>query len=513
MTATCGGLDMSFQNFIQLGQTHRVYRLKQLKKQLAQAESYAEWKEIGLKIDETSGAQEWKYDNCSPYFDAEVIAYRLNLLKRYRSTARTRDLLYILREGLSYDVANIAHPLLFSATYVGTKRIIEDYIDEVSQSLNFIASADCQELSLAEKVTFFEQAQQAYGQPALMFSGGSTLGLFHTGVCKALLEHDLMPKVLSGSSAGAIVTAMVGLTPSHEILSLLSGENLMSEAFKFRKVRDILRGDGGIADVKHLKKFLISNMGDVSFDEAFQVSNLNINVAVAPYDASQDARIMNSLTSPDLLVWSAVLASCAVPVLFPPVRLTSKRYDGQHTPYLANTRWVDGSVRSDFPQEKMARLYNINYTIASQTNPHVVPFMQDDEERYRKDVLSWPERIVRRQGKVLSRGVLDFTRERMGSVPAVRRVLDHSYGVLDQRYYGDVNIFGHYSLRHYYYLLQNPRPHLFKLLQREGERATWPKISMIEAHARVGKTIEHQLELLHAQQRSRSHVHPSSIAV
>lgn len=43
-----------------------------------------------------------------------------------------------------------------------------------------------------------------------MFSGGATLGLFHTGVCKALLEQDLMPKVLSGSSAGAIMTAMLG---------------------------------------------------------------------------------------------------------------------------------------------------------------------------------------------------------------------------------------------------------------------------------------------------------------
>jgi NTE family protein len=87
-------------------------------------------------------------------------------------------------------------------------------------------------------------------------------------------------------------------------------------------------------------------------------------------------RIMNAIMTPNVLVWSAVLASCAVPVLFPPVRLTSKRYDGEHTPYMANTKWVDGSVRSDFPQERMARLYNLNYTIASQVNPHIVPFMQ-----------------------------------------------------------------------------------------------------------------------------------------
>ena len=192
-------------------------------------------------------------------------------------------------------------------------------------------------------------------------------------------------------------------------------------------------------------------------------------MAVAPYDATENPRIMNAIMTPNVLVWSAVLASCAVPILFPPVRLTSKRYDGEHTPYMANTKWVDGSVRSDFPQERMARLYNLNYTIASQVNPHIVPFMQNDADRFRKDVLSWPERILRRQGKVLSMGIMDFTRQRLGSISPVRRLLDHGYGVMGQRYYGDVNIIAKYSLSHYTYTLQNPRPHLFKRLQREGE--------------------------------------------
>lgn len=494
---------MLFQEFIQDMNPHQAYRIKKLKRQLEHAESYAEWKSIALKIDQESGAQEWKYDNCSPYFDAEMISYRLKLLKRYRYQHRTRDLMYLLREGLTYDIANIAHPMLFSATYVGTKTIIEDYIEEMSASLAFIASDACECLSHQEKMDFFKHCEKAYGQPALMFSGGATLGLFHTGVCKALLEQDLMPKVLSGSSAGAIMTAMLGVSNPENISKILNGENFFSEAFHFRKLGDLLKGNGGVADVKYLKKFLVENLGNVTFDEAFKQSGLYINVAVAPYDASQEARIMNTYTSPDLLVWSAVLASCAVPILFPPVKLTSKRYDGELTPYMATTRWVDGSVRSDFPQQKMARLYNLNYSIASQVNPHIVPFMQDDVSRFRRDMLSWPARIIRRQGKVIAKGVMDFTRERVGKVPSVRRLLDHGYGVVDQRYYGDVNIIGRYSLRHYSYMLQNPRPHLFKLLQREGERATWPKISSIETHARIGKTIQHALELLNYQQLHR----------
>ena len=491
---------MLFKDFTQDINPHQAYRIKKLKSQLGTAESYEEWKSIALKIDEESGAQEWKFDNCSPYFDAEIIAHRLVLLKRYRLQKRTRDLMYILREGLTYDIANIAHPMLFTATYMGTKKIIEDYVEEVSESLAFIASTACQCLSLSEKIDFFQHCKKAYGQPALMFSGGATLGLFHTGVCKALLEQDLMPKVLSGSSAGAIMTAMLGTSKPSEISARLNGENFFSEAFHFRKFSELLKGNGGLADVKYLKKFLVENLGDITCEEAFKISGLHINVAVAPYDASQEARIMNAYTSPDLLVWSAVLASCAVPILFPPVRLTSKRYDGELTPYMASTRWVDGSVRSDFPQEKMARLYNLNYTIASQVNPHIVPFMQSDAERYRKDMLSWPERIIRRQGKVITKGIMDFARGRVGKIPPIRRLLDHGYGVVDQGYYGDLNIVGNYSSRHYTYMLQNPRPYLFKLLQREGEQATWPKMSSIETHARVGKTIQHCLELLNYQQ-------------
>ena len=111
---------------------------------------------------------------------------------------------------------------------------------------------------------------------------------------------------------------------------------------------------------------------------------------------------MNELTSPYLLMWSAALASCAVPVLFPPVKLTAKNAEGKNSPYMSSLRWVDGSVRSDFPRTRIARLYNINYTIACQVNPHIVPFMQTDVQRYRKDLLSWPSKIVRGQGKMLA---------------------------------------------------------------------------------------------------------------
>jgi NTE family protein len=61
-----------------------------LKESLQHASSYAEWKEIALKLDEEAGHEAWKYDNQSPYFDAEILSKRYNLLKKYRTTSNFR---------------------------------------------------------------------------------------------------------------------------------------------------------------------------------------------------------------------------------------------------------------------------------------------------------------------------------------------------------------------------------------------------------------------------------------
>jgi TAG lipase/steryl ester hydrolase/phospholipase A2/LPA acyltransferase len=50
----------------------------------------------------------------------------------------------------------------------------------------------------------------------LLLSGGAALGFYHVGVVKTLMENRLMPRVLGGSSAGSIVCAMVGTRTDEE---------------------------------------------------------------------------------------------------------------------------------------------------------------------------------------------------------------------------------------------------------------------------------------------------------
>lgn len=473
-------------------------RVRALENNLKHAANYQEWREIALALDEVTGNQDWKLDNTSPYYDYSLIADRLTRMRRYRLARNDLNLMRLLREGLHHDLGNIGHPLLYSHAYIGTKKLIEDYVEEVCQCLYYMCEHEFDFLPEIEKFRFFENIKHSYGQPALMFSGGATLGLFHTGVCKALNEQDLLPKVFTGSSAGALMAGMLGTHTNDELVDLYDGDGFYDYAFRFRKFTEIIKG-GGLADVNVLKVFLRQNMGNYTFEEAFAKTGRHINIAVAPFESSQSPRIMNELTSPYLLMWSAALASCAVPILFPPVRLTAKSATGENRPYMSSLRWVDGSVRSDFPRDRITRLYNINYTIACQVNPHIVPFMQTDMARHRKDLMSWPSKVVRGQGKVLAMGAMDFSRDRFGRMPTVRRMLDHGYGIIGQRYYGDVNIVGSYNLRHYTYMLKNPSKPLFKKLQREGERATWPKISGIATHARIGKTLEHCIEILNAK--------------
>ena len=79
---------------------------------------------------------------------------------------------------------------------------------------------------------------------------------------------------------------------------------------------------------------------------------------------------MNYLTAPNVVVWSAVVASCAIPLMFASVELMKKAKDGTLEPYYmtslrGNFKFVDGSVACDLPMNRMSELFNINTYIVS----------------------------------------------------------------------------------------------------------------------------------------------------
>jgi len=96
------------------------------------------------------------------------------------------------------------------------------YINEVKRSLDYVQENEI--LSLEDKRRFYRAINKNYGASALCLSGGAGFGYYHFGVVKAFLEADLLPKVVTGTSAGGLVAALTCTRTDDELRELLIPE-------------------------------------------------------------------------------------------------------------------------------------------------------------------------------------------------------------------------------------------------------------------------------------------------
>lgn len=73
--------------------------------------------------------------------------------------------------------------------------------------------------------------------------------------------------------------------------------------------------------------------GDVTFHEAYERTGRILNITVSPGSDYEKPRLLNYLTAPTVLIWSAASASCALPGLYEAVELLSKNPKGELVPY------------------------------------------------------------------------------------------------------------------------------------------------------------------------------------
>src|SRR4051812_17147642 len=77
-------------------------------------------------------------------------------------------------------LGGIGNPLLYEhASIVGTKKLIEEYTQEVVNQLRYVCDYEDTDgqLTLEKKFDFFYQSRQSYGRSALLLSGGATMGM------------------------------------------------------------------------------------------------------------------------------------------------------------------------------------------------------------------------------------------------------------------------------------------------------------------------------------------------
>jgi predicted acylesterase/phospholipase RssA len=251
-----------------------------------------------------------------------------------------------------------------------------------------------------------------------------------------------------------------------------------------------------------LSQCVSQNVGDETFTSAFERTRRIIGVTVSPVELLQQGRLLNCLTAPNVLMSSAIMASCAIPGVFPSVMLEARDYQGQRVPYMPSKRWTDGTLSADLPMLRLARLHNVNHYIVSQTNPHVIPFMQDERSPPR-GLLPFLIEV----GRSNLHGTFKLANQHLQGLPAMR-MADRLNGIIGQRYSGDINIFPRHSARQLLRMLADPSAEDIVRFMREGERATWPKIERIRDQTCISRAFETCIDLLN--QRAREGRYPRS---
>jgi TAG lipase/lysophosphatidylethanolamine acyltransferase len=169
------------------------------------------------------------------------------------------------------NLGNICDPRLFTRSFTGTKTAIEDYISEVLNTIQAIYEAGNEHPQ--QKFDLFQDVEQSFGHTALLMQGGGSFGLFHLGVAKALVEADLLPRVISGSSVGALMAALICTKTDDELPKLFTIGGIDLKAFSTLRPggsiqRKIIRlfTEGYLLDVTVLEECIKANLKDMTFE-------------------------------------------------------------------------------------------------------------------------------------------------------------------------------------------------------------------------------------------------------
>ena len=445
-------------------------------------------------------------------YEYDLIKSKTMELRHLLQTGDLRRTIFTLRSDLLRNLGGITEATVFRNRRASPPRMIQAYGEEVQRTLRWLSVAEGDDefsFSLRERLQFFGEARHSFGRTALMLSGGASLGLFHLGVVKALHEQKLLPRIITGSSAGAVVGSVVCSTPDGELTEALEKAETYDLRFFFKargkvmdsrprawlwhNLRDLLR-DGALYDIGVLKETLRALIGELTFQEAFDRTGRIFCVTVTSPREREPPRLLNYLTSPHVLMWSAVCASCAMPGLFKPVNIVAKDWRGETVPYAGafdatspnsaskdgGMAFRDGSLGQDLPAQQLAELFNVNHFIASQVNPHVVQSIRLSEWLSREGATPGLRVLVslmsmefkHRIHQAVETGLLPY---------GIAKILP----LFAQRTIGDVTIASNVTLRDVAQMVSNPTREFIRNAMTQGERATWRKIAAIRANCGI----------------------------
>ena len=460
--------------------------LQQRYKTLHSSDSYAQWHKVATDIDSKTAMKFRHQQGSANVYPYSLFRSHTDKLQNLIDNQKFSELALFTKDSLYRTLGELDDPRLYQQALCGTATEVKQYLDTIVLALNTLCDNPLPGLNEQEKLALLKQAENNFGRPALMLSGGGTFGIFHNGVIRALLEHDLLPNIISGTSMGSITAGILATHHNHEVKALLRNpDNSHYAPLKKSSIRSAW-AQKALLDPQQLQECLETNIGTYTFLEAFNKTGREVSITVSPAKIGPKPRILNRHTAPNVLITSAAKASCSVPGLFPASQLFERTDKGKIVPYLEGELWVDGSFASDIPRQRISRLNNANYFIVSQANPHIVPFIS---HRQQEGILATFKDIAVTTTIAQSNVLLKVARRRLSHQPW-RSWLNHASLLLDQNYLGNINIHPHFTPRWYLKFMKNPNNKERDYLLKMGERSTWPKLAMIRDQTRISSTLQ-----------------------
>lgn len=477
-----------------------------------------------MELDVLEGNVAWKADPECPYYNWQLVRERLQDLEEAMASKNVSQMLHLVRTALTRQLGYMGDVKLYRHTHIGTKDLIERYVDttvEMIATLLRQSTRQCPpDMDYKTILNQLVLARQAFGRSALLLSGGGTFGMNHVGVLKSMWQAGLLPRIISGASAGSIVCAVLCTRIDEEIPEVLDtfpfgnmavfDDNEHPETI-FQKIGRFLK-HGAWIDICHLKRVMRDILGDMTFQESYNRTRRILNICVSSAGVYELPRLLNYVTAPNVLIWSAVAASCSVPFIFSPAEILVKDPEtGEAIRWNPSPQhWIDGSVDGDLPMTRLAEMFNVNHFIVSQVNPHVIPFLSAQEDTLHLDTSTEPTgvSIVDKMSSLAVEEALHRMNilSELGVFPTL---MTKCSNLLSQKYSGDITICPEIKFSDLPKVLQNPTSEFMLEACLSGERATWPKLSRIRNHLAIELALDDAVQKL----RTRVVFSPSQVSL
>ena len=261
-------------------------------------------------------------------------------------------------------------------------------------------------------------------ETAFVLGGGGDLGAHEVGMLGALIDFGIIPDLVVGTSIGSINGAMIAADPSArsvealtELWTTLDHSGVFGGSV-FSKVTTLARSGTHLSDNRVLRELLeqilpVRHLEDLAV--SFECVAASIEHATAHYFSAGP-------------LVDAILASSAVPGMFPPVEI-----DGEH--------FLDGGLVSSIPLDRaithgattiyVLQVGRVEAPLAPPSNPWevaMVAFEISRRHRFTEALRNLPDNIA---VHVLPTGdpksFNDVSQYRRGNSESIERRIDRSY--------------------------------------------------------------------------------------